>query len=177
MVISGRLIVHAPGQSQGRLALSAPLPADVVGCVAVCGGGEIATGQASLPPLPPPSPPSPPPPPHDPGGVTVAISSGRAGAFSLNGVPLAPSNSARPRPDMLTLRVIVDRSVVEGFAQAGRATIAQMRAGDGGIGTSIVWRPSASLTTATVGAETQQQAPPTISLKIWSMKTGYAANL
>lgn len=45
------------------------------------------------------------------------ISSGAGGSFSLNGVTLAPAKSTRPRPNSLTLRVLVDRSVVEAFAQ------------------------------------------------------------
>ena len=58
------------------------------------------------------------------GGTEVLISSGAGGSLSMGGVPLSRAGSARPT--MLSLRVLVDRSVVEAFAQQGRATHAQM---------------------------------------------------
>ena len=71
----------------------------------------------------------------------------------------------RPRPRVLTLRVLVDRSVIEGFAQHGRATIAM--ANFGGLNaTAVVWTPHA-------GAGAGAAATPTISLRVWSMRTGY----
>ena len=103
----------------------------------------MATGAIAFPPLPPPAPPPhppPAPPPRRSSGVELTISSGEGGAFALNGVALAPAGSSRERPAALTLRVLVDRSVVEGFAQGGRATVAQMLFPPAGNDkTSLLW--------------------------------------
>lgn len=147
------------GKSQGLISIdAAAMPDDLVGCIALCGGGAVATGDAPFPPLPPP----PPPPPTR--GITVLLSSGSSGSYSMNGVPLAPGGSKRPRPHMLTLRVLVDSSVVEAFAQGGRATQARM-AFETGEGTAVVWEPGAS---AGAGAP-----PPLISVKVWEMNSAW----
>ena len=52
----GQLEFLVDGVSQGKISLEAALPPDVMGCVAVCGGGEITTGSVPMPPLPPPAP-------------------------------------------------------------------------------------------------------------------------
>lgn len=108
------------GVSQGHVELAHSLPAAVVGCVAVCGGGEVAMGEAPLPTPPAPKPPA-------LAGPEVAVVSAKGGAFTLNGVALSPPGSSRPRPVNISLRVLVDRSVVESFAQGGRATHASMQ--------------------------------------------------
>lgn len=141
--------------SQGVIQLPLAMPTDVVGCVAVCGGGIIVTGDGKAPP--------PSPPPCTSGGTLVSISAGAAGSFGLNGVPLAPQGSARPRPSTLTLRVLVDRSVVEAFAQRGRATWARMVFPNSGQNeTALLW---------TQGASTLR---PVFSVRVWEMGTGYA---
>lgn len=152
------------GESQGKLPLGeSGMPDDVVGCVAVCGGGSIATGTFPFPPSPPPTPPPPPPPAPTPGlGYEVLISSGIRGSFALNGVPLAPAGSSRPRPAMLTLRVLVDSSSVEAFAQGGRATTAQMLFAEGDV-TGLVW----------TGGASAAAVPPFFSVKIWEMNSAW----
>jgi hypothetical protein len=163
----GQLEWHVDGEPQGRVNLSVPLPHDAVGCISVCGGGEVAAGGGAIPP-------SPPPPPSHTGAYEVVIASGKGGSFSLNGVALAPVGSTRPRPAALSLRVLVDRSVVEGFAQGGRATIARMLFPPPGANTtSLVWRPSAG----TSGTDALDFLPPKFSVRVWSMRTGYSASL
>ena len=167
----GQLEWHVDGEPQGKVTLSYPLPHDAVGCISLCGGGEVATGAAAFPPLPPPSPA--PAPPHNV-AYEISISSGASGAYSLNGVALAPAGSSRPRPAALSLRVLVDRSVVEGFAQAGRATVARMLFPPAGANaTSLVWRPP----TRVRGINGSGLLPPEFSVRVWSMRTGYKAAL
>ena len=165
----GQLEWHVDGEPQGKVTLSYPLPHDAVGCISLCGGGEVATGVAAFPPLPPPSPA----PPHN-AAYEISISSGASGAYSLNGVALAPAGSSRPRPAALSLRVLVDRSVVEGFAQAGRATVARMLFPPAGANaTSLIWRPP----TRVRGINGSGLLPPEFSVRVWSMRTGYKAAL
>ena len=164
-----RLEYRVNGKSQGMITLPHPMPADAVGCISTCGGGEIATGSAVIPPAPP-APPAPHPRPHPAAGTELLISSGSAGAFSLNNVPLAPSKSSRPRPDTLSLRVLVDRSVVEAFAQGGRATWAGMKfPAKTQTATALVWRPPVGIA--------EGAARPTFSVRVWSMKTGFSETL
>jgi len=130
-------------------------------------------------------------------------------AFSLNNVPLGPECSAAPPPkvlhdpdvccssliytclwfspaadpavhQVLTLRVLVDRSVVEGFAMGGRATVA-MRA-FGSNATSVVWTPPASKDKSKSEGSAKEgerrlasaaAAQPSFSLKVLSMRTGW----
>lgn len=88
------------------------------------------------------------------------------GALSLNGVAVAPANSARPRPDVLTMRALVDNSVVEIFGQGGRASWARMLFSEGNA-TALVWNPSAS-----------GGAPrPTFSIRAWKMGLGWAQGI
>ena len=89
----------------------------------------------------------------------------RGGAISLNGVAVVPANSARLRPDALTLRVLVDRSVVEAFGQGGRATWATMLFSSDN-STALRWTP------ASPGGPR-----PTFSIRVWRMGTGWAQNL
>jgi hypothetical protein len=168
----GHLEFLVDGVSQGVVTLDEAMPDDVVGCVATCGGGDITTGVAT--PSPPPTPPAPPP----CANTEVTVSSTGGGAFALNRVPLAPSQSARPRPTVLTLRVLVDRSVVEAFAQGGRATWASMTfPAIGQNRTALVW--SLPTRTADGGGGSAQNGgsgvdTPTFSIRVWEMQTGYA---
>ena len=153
----------ADGVSQGKIDIPASQSAALrpaVGCVAICGSGEVAT--APLPPSPPGPPPPPPPPPH--GGIDIAVTSGAGGSFAMNGVALAPASSSRPMPAMLLLRVLVDRSLVEGFAQGGRAT-STIPIFSVLNGTALLWTPGPG------GAA--GSPPPVLSVRIWSMGTGY----
>eukprot|EP00658_Telonema_sp_P-2_P059835 TRINITY_DN48935_c0_g1_i1.p1 TRINITY_DN48935_c0_g1~~TRINITY_DN48935_c0_g1_i1.p1 ORF type:complete len:271 (-),score=44.39 TRINITY_DN48935_c0_g1_i1:313-1125(-) len=98
------------------------------------------------------------------GGTRVVISSGDAGEMSMNGVPLTPGGSSRARPGMLSLRVLVDRSVVEAFGQWGRASWAEMAFVDG-TKTGLVWEPAGG------GAEAENS--PLFSVRVWKMSTGF----
>lgn len=102
------------------------------------------------------------------GGTQLIITSNDGGsAISMNGVPLAPANSARPRPAALALRVLVDRSVVEAFAMGGRATWATM-VFSGANATALQWAPP----------PTQPDAPrPVFSISVWRMRTAWAPSL
>ena len=74
---------------------------------------------------------------------------------------------------MLTLRVLVDTSVVEAFAQGGRATTAGM-AFRPGLETALVWRRGANGKSegadvvAGIGTE-----PPVFSVRIWEMGSAW----
>ena len=93
------------------------------------------------------------------GGYQVLITGSVDGSYALQGVPLGPAG--RSMPNQLTLRVLVDRSIVESFAQGGRAShVASMCLT--GNATSLVWRPSRI-----------DVVMPMLSVRIWSMKTGY----
>ena len=146
------------GKSQGRIPIVDPTGLDgAVGCVAVCGGGVVGT--ATLPPSPPP--PHSPPHPPEPNGLDILISSGAGGSFYLNRVPLAPVTSPRLMPATLSLRVLVDRGLVDGFGQQGRAAFAApifSHANE----TGLVWIPGSST-----------QVRPKFSVRIWSMGTGF----
>jgi hypothetical protein len=99
------------------------------------------------------------------GGTRLLFSSDAGGALSLNGVPLAPAHSARPRPAALTLRALVDRSVVEAFGQNGRATWATMVFSVANA-TALSWAPS-----------TPDVPRPTFSIRAWRMRTAWAQEL
>merc|ERR1712083_1018692 len=99
-------------------------------------------------------------------GTEILVSSGPHGSYSMNGVPLAPTLSVRPRPEMLTLRVLVDRSIIESFAQDGRATHSQAIYVSTNK-TALVWRPNSNGSGSHV---------PQLSIRIWSMKTGFVAS-
>jgi sucrose-6-phosphate hydrolase SacC (GH32 family) len=106
------------------------------------------------------------------GGATVVISSskGTSGGFALQGnQPLAPDHSSRARPNELTLRVLVDRSVVEAFAQGGRATWASSLFVTSNQ-TAVVWTPPA---VSTQRKNATAAAPPTFSVRVWAMGTGH----
>ena len=143
------------GRSQGKIPIDG-LPADVVGCVAVCGGGSIVTGSVPFNPSPSPAPPA--------SGSEFVITSGKDGAFALNRVPLAPAGSSRPRPNVLTLRVLVDGCAVEAFAQGGRATEARM-ACSSGADSALVWRDG--------GVGEEAGTVPQFSVKVWSMNSAW----
>ena len=83
-------------------------------------------------------------------------------------VPLSPGG-ARPPPQALSLRVLVDRSVVESFAQGGRATRASAVFSTGNA-TSLVYRPPAARR-----AGDTPPAAPVISVRVWAMGTGFVA--
>lgn len=121
------------------------------------------------------------------GNTELLISSGVHGSYNLNGVALAPEGSARPRPAMLSLRVLVDRSVVEvsyiftacslpvlvfivislqAFAQQGKATFAKMTFVMSNQ-TSLVWRPPAGMPLSGAAAN------PHFSVRVWKMGTGF----
>ena len=107
------------------------------------------------------------------GGVDLVISNGAKGAFSLvNGGALAPAGSARPRPSMLTLRVLVDRSLVEAYAQGGRATLARAAYLET-TGVAAIWQPPPqqpqSLHALTAAAA------PVFSMRVWAMGTAHVA--
>jgi hypothetical protein len=71
----------------------------------------------------------------------------------------------------LTLRVLVDRSVVEAFAMGGRAALS-VRDFGGGEATALEW--SAAAAEEEGGARhPAAAAPPTFSVRVWSMRTGY----
>ena len=157
--VSARRTPHAleffvDGRSQGKIPITG-LPADVVGCVSVCGGGSIVTGSVPFNPSPAP-PPAP--------GSDVVITSGKDGAFALKRVPLAPAGSSRPRPDMLTLRVLVDGCAIEAFAQGGRATEARM-ACSSGADTALIWGNG--------GLGGEGEAVPLFSVNVWSMNSAW----
>ena len=65
---------------------------------------------------------------------------------------------------MLTLRVLVDSSVVEAFAQGGRATTAGLVFSRGNQ-TALVWQQSKG--------ETQPAGRPVFSVKIWEMSSAW----
>ena len=132
------------GVSMGNVSLPEAPPTALLGCVATCNGAQAALTGAS-----------------SPGGLDVLVASGAQGAFAMNGVPLAPAGSARPRPAQLHLRVLVDRSLVEAFAQGGRATLAQ-----------AVYSPFNQ--TALVYVPATPAAPtPTVAVRVWPMRTAF----
>jgi len=118
-------------------------------------------------------------------GTELVITSGDAGALAMGSAPLAPSGSARPRPAALSLRVLVDRSVVEAFAQGGRATSASMHFPPADhVHTALVWRPSQSRSQSRSQSQSQsataagpEQPVPRFALRVWAMRTGFAETL
>ena len=115
------------------------------------------------------------------GGVDLVISNGPKGAFSLvNGGALAPAGSSRPRPPMLSLRVLVDRSIVEAYAQGGRATSARAAYLET-TGVAAIWQPpqqqqqqqqqTQSLHALGGGAATS----PVFSMRVWAMGTAHVS--
>jgi hypothetical protein len=67
----------------------------------------------------------------------------------------------REAPGVLRLRVLVDRSVVEAFAQGGRASgVAAIYETHNG--TSLIWQPSPTYAVT-----------PTFSVAAWPMATAY----
>ena len=154
------------GKSQGKVTLkSGDMAGDMVGCVAACGGGEVATIGGEHWPVPPPGPP-PPPAPRPPagGGAELLISStGSEGEISFGRDILEPAGR-KPRPTSLALRVLVDRSIIEAFAQRGRRSVA-FPIYTGGNATALVWRPN--------NVSGSAPAAPKVSIAVWAMSTGY----
>eukprot|EP00947_MAST-08B_sp_MAST-8B-sp1_P002931 g2931.t1 len=123
-------------------------------------------------------------------GAEILFVSGKAGAYSLNGVPLAPAGRM-PRPTALSLRVLVDRSIVEAFGQGGRATQVTTHYIEDGNQTAVVWRPpgatAGSAGTRGEGASSgdtgggggggggydMAATTPRVSIRVWKMYTGY----
>ena len=119
--------------------------------------------------------------------------SGKAGAYSLNGVPLAPAGR-KPRPTALSLHVLVDRSIVEAFGQGRRATQVTTHYIEDGNQTAVVWRPP-SATAGSAGTRGEGASSgdaggggagggggggydmaattPRVSIRVWKMNTGY----
>jgi hypothetical protein len=155
------------GKSQGKITVkSADMLADVVGCVAACGGGEVATIGGEHWPVPPPAPPPPAPHPPHGGGSELLISSVGSGGQMMFGTEILEPAGRQPRPSSLSLRVLVDRSIVEAFAQGGRRSVA-FPVYTAGNATALVWRPSASDGGGTVAAK------PKVAISVWAMGTGY----
>jgi sucrose-6-phosphate hydrolase SacC (GH32 family) len=103
------------------------------------------------------------------GGLDVFIQGGTLPYDSaLNLQPgwqkLAPPHSNRTRPTALSLRVLVDRSVVEAYAQNGTATLAQATYLTTNQ-TALIWRPGAGQAAA--------KAKPVFSVRVWAMQTGH----
>jgi hypothetical protein len=165
-----RLEFLVDGRSQGNVSVgSDEMPADIVGCVAACGGGTVATVGGEH--WPPPAPPAPPPTPAPSGGgagAELMLSSGPGGEIQAFGESVLVPAGRLPRPHTLMLRVLVDRSLIEAFAQRGRRSVALPIYSEANH-TALVWRPPA----AAGGHQVVAVDRPTVSMTVWAMRTGY----
>jgi len=105
-----------------------------------------------------------------------------------HGAAAALAPAGRPRPSSISLRVLVDRSIVEVFAQGGRGSLA-FPIYSGANGTALLWRPpppssflrvqqdvhamAGELEEAAASTQQRQQQRPRASIRVWSMGTGY----
>jgi len=96
-------------------------------------------------------------------GHEILISSHVDGAYDLQGIQLAPPGRT-PRPESLVLRVLVDRSIVESFAQHGRASAVESMYLDGS-DIALIWRSSVNTPN------------PVASIHVFAMRTGYVGEI